>query len=270
MLCELCARPIPRAQLPTINADFLARNLKLQIGTQLKNQLPRLFVIRHGETEWSLSGQHTGRADIALTPNGQSEASQLGEQICHTSFQHVFMSPLQRARQTCHFAGLAAKALEEQDLIEWDNGDYQGRTHEEIEEARPGWNVFRHGCPNGESPGQISARADRLIEKLEKLEGNVALFTHGHFGRVLGVRWIELPIESAERFLLDTASISILSYQHNDPDKPAISVWNSTFREPATTRRRSRWSVARLASGTSKRRAIERWENEGGELLVPR
>ena len=173
------------------------------------NSLVRNFLVRHGETEWSLTGQHTGRADISLTPNGELEASLLGERVGEISFQHVLVSPLQRARQTCHFAGLDDQAVEEPDLIEWDNGEYEGRTHTEIETMRPGWNLFRDGCPNGESPQQISDRADHLILKLRKLGGNVALFTHGHFGRVLGARWIGLSVEFAERFLLETASLSI-------------------------------------------------------------
>ena len=205
--------------------------LLTEMDIKMQNDLPRLFVVRHGETEWSLSGQHSGRADIPLTPNGEAEARRLGERIRGIAFQYVLISPLLRARQTCQFAGLADKAEAEPDLIEWDNGDYQGRTHKEIESVRPGWELFRDGCPNGESPQQISDRVDRLISRLVKLHGNVALFTHGHLGRVLGARWIGLAVELAERLQLDTASLSILSYQHNQALQRAISLWNSTSRD---------------------------------------
>ena len=196
----------------------------------MQNTLPRLFLVRHGETEWSLSGQHSGHADIPLTLNGESEARRLGDRIRDVSFQYVLTSPLQRARQTCQFAGFADNAEAEPDLIEWDNGDYQGRTRKEIEASRPGWDLFRDGCPNGESPQQILDRADRLIAKLVKLHGSVALFTHGHFGRVLGARWIGMSIELADRLLLDTASLSILGYQHNQASDRAIALWNSPSR----------------------------------------
>jgi probable phosphoglycerate mutase len=241
-----------------------------QIRHPLKNSLARIFLVRHGETEWSLSGQHTGRANIALTPNGEMEACWLGERISTISFQHVFVSPLQRARQTCLFAGLAEQAEVEPDLIEWDNGEYEGRTHREIETMRPSWNLFRDGCPNGESPQQISDRADQLILKLRKLDGNVALFTHGHFGRVLAVRWIELSVEFAGRFLLETASLSILSYQHSNLAQPVISLWNSRYSEATATPNRSSLGAAKMASDVSKRKAIERWENEGGVLDAQR
>ena len=193
----------------------------------MQNSLPRLLLVRHGETAWSLSGQHSGHADIPLTLNGEEEARRLGDRIRDVSFRYVFTSPLLRARQTCQFAGFADNAEAEPDLIEWDNGDYQGRTHKEIEASRPGWDLFRDGCPNGESPQQISDRVDRLIEKLAKLHGNVALFTHGHLGRALGARWIGMSIELADRLLLDTASLSVLSHQHNQASERAIALWNS-------------------------------------------
>lgn len=236
----------------------------------MQRPLPRIFMMRHGETAWTLSGQHTGRADIALTANGEIVARRLRELVKGISFQHILVSPLKRAKQTCQAAGFGTSAVIEPDLIEWDNGEYESRTHQEIERARPGWNLFRDGCPNGESPQQISDRADRLIPKLKKLDGNVALFTHGHFGRVLGMRWVGLTVDFAERFLLDTASVSILSYQHENLAKPAILLWNATLPEPTTTQSRSRWIDTKIASDKSKRKAIERWENEGGELLVPR
>lgn len=184
----------------------------------------RLFFMRHGETEWSLSGQHTGRADIPLTANGEDEARGLGERLRVYAFNHVLSSPLQRAWRTCELAGLSQDAKIEQDLIEWDDGDYEGRTSAEIHVSLPEWNVFRDGCLGGEMPDEISARADRLIERLTKLDGNVALFSHSHFGRVLAARWIGLAVEHAQSLLLNTASLSILGYEH---DRPAIVLWNS-------------------------------------------
>lgn len=184
----------------------------------------RLFFMRHGETDWSLSGQHTGRADIPLTANGEVEARRLGERLRVFSFNHVWISPLQRASRTCELAGLSQDAKVEQDLIEWDDGDYEGRTSAEIHASLPEWNVFRDGCPGGEMPDEILARADRLIDRLTKLDGNVALFSHSHFGRVLAARWIGLAVQHAQALLLNTASLSILGYEH---DQPAIALWNS-------------------------------------------
>ncbi|TWU46850.1 histidine phosphatase family protein [Rubripirellula reticaptiva] len=186
----------------------------------------RLYFMRHGETEWSKSGQHTGRADIPLTANGQQEARRLGERIRSITFDHVLVSPLKRARQTCELAACSEGAETEPDLIEWDNGDYEGQTHADVDTQRPDWNLFRDGCPGGEMPDEVSARADRLIRRLKKLDGNVALFAHSHIGRVLGARWIELPVQVGEHLILNTASLSILCYQHEDSNVPAIESWN--------------------------------------------
>lgn len=216
----------------------------------------RLFLMRHGETEWSLSGQHTGRADIPLTENGEAEARQLGDRIRTFTFSHVITSPLQRAQRTYELAGLSQQAEIDFDLSEWDNGDYEGRTREEIIAERPGWNLFRDGCPNGEMPEQISARVDRLIQRLTKLDGNVALFAHSHLGRVLAARWIGLSVEHAQPLLLNTASLSILCYEHDRTDEPAIELWNSAPLETFKT-------------VTLKEPAIARWENEGGEIPMP-
>ena len=141
-------------------------------------------------------------------------------------FPHVFTSPCQRSRRTCELAGRGAPARIEPDLAEWDYGDDEGLTTAEISERQPSWNLFNDGCPGGELPAQVSARADRLMARLRRLDGNVALFTHGHFGRVLGVRWIGLPVPSAQCFLLSTASLSILSHEHDCIDWPAIALWN--------------------------------------------
>jgi len=189
--------------------------------------LPRIYLIRHGETEWSLSGQHTGRTDISLTAPGEDGARELGQRLRDIQFARVLTSPRQRARRTCELAGLGPVAEIEPDLAEWDYGDYEGQRSANILQARPDWNLFRDGCPRGETPAQISDRADRFIARLRVLEGNVALFSHGHFGRVLAARWIGLPVSEAQRFLLDTASLSILGYEPNHPEVPVIALWNA-------------------------------------------
>ena len=189
--------------------------------------LQRLYLVRHGETAWSLTGQHTGRTDIPLTEQGEQDARELAERLRGVSFSRVFTSPLQRARRTCELAALNRIAEIEPDLAEWDYGDYEGQNPAEIRKVRPEWNVFRDGCPNGESPAQVSKRADQLIARLRTLKGDLAIFSHGHFGRVLAVRWIGLGIEQAQHFLLSTASLSILGYGHNLAQEPAIVLWNA-------------------------------------------
>jgi broad specificity phosphatase PhoE len=202
--------------------------------TDIPSLLSRLYLMRHGETAWSLSGQHTGRTDIPLTEEGEQDARELAERLRAVEFNRVFTSPLQRARRTCELAGLGKVAEIEPDLAEWDYGDYEGQRPVDIRKARPDWNVFRDGCPGGESPAQVSERADRLIARLRRLESNLALFSHGHFGRVLGARWIELEIRQAQHLLLSTASISILGYEHNRVEAPAIVLWNAVTTELPT------------------------------------
>lgn len=187
----------------------------------------RLYLVRHGETEWSLSGQYTGRADIPLTAHGEREARELGRRIRDVRFTRVLTSPLKRAQQTCVLAGLTPASEIEPDLAEWDNGDDEGRTPADILATRPDWNLFRDGSPHGETPDQISDRADHLIRRIGAWDGNIALFSHGHFGRVLVARWIGLSVVQAEHFLLNTASLSILCYEHDCTDQPAIALWNS-------------------------------------------
>lgn len=225
----------------------------------------RLYVIRHGATEWSRSGQHTGRSDIELTDVGRAEAKGIAARIQKIEFSEVFVSPLRRAKDTCDLAGLERQARIEDDLIEWDNGDYEGRTAKEIRESRAGWNVFRDGCPNGESPEQITMRADRLIDSLKKMQGNVALFTHGHFGRSFAARWIGQKVEFAQYLLLDTASVSVLCHHRDNPEQPAILLWNSSSFELSDD-----LSNPAQPGQTEKPDAapqpIDRWENEGGEI----
>ena len=193
----------------------------------MQSTLPCLYLVRHGETAWSLSGQHTGRTDIPLTEHGEQAARKLAETLRAVRFTRVFTSPLQRAQRTYELAGLDEVAEIEPDLIEWDYGDYEGQRPEDIRKGRPDWNVFRDGCPRGESPGQISDRADRLIARLRALDGNIAIFSHGHFGRVLAARWIGLRVGQGQHFLLSTASLSILGYEHNRADDSAIILWNT-------------------------------------------
>ncbi len=188
--------------------------------------LSHLYLIRHGQTAWSRSGQHTGRTDIPLTEQGEQEALKLAELLRAVSFDRVFSSPRQRAWQTCKLVGLAADAELEPDLAEWDYGDYEGQRTADIRQVRPDWNLFRDGCPRGESPLQIAKRADRLLARLRKLEGTIAMFTHGHFGRALAARWIGWPVSHALNFLLDTASLSILGYGHQRAEEPVIVRWN--------------------------------------------
>jgi probable phosphoglycerate mutase len=187
-----------------------------------------LYLIRHGETEWSLSGRHTSRTDVPLTEQGEQDARKLGGRLRAARFIRIFTSPRQRAQRTCALAGLTNSAGIEPDLAEWDYGDYEGLRSVEIRKGRPDWNLFRDGCPGGEMPGQVSDRADRLIARLRALDGVVALFSHGHFGRVLAVRWIGLPVIQAQHFGLGTASLSILGYEPSHPEMPVIALWNST------------------------------------------
>jgi len=185
-----------------------------------------IYLIRHGETEWSLSGQHTGRTDIPLTPKGEAAARGLGVRLKNVAFAHAFTSPRRRAIDTWKLSGLDPAAETRDDLAEWDYGDYEGLTSAEIKARRPGWNVFADGCPNGESPEDVSARADRVIRWLRAYDAPVAICTHGHFGRALGARWIGLPIIDAGRLLLSTASVSILDFEHGQKDRPAVLLWN--------------------------------------------
>jgi probable phosphoglycerate mutase len=221
-----------------------------------------LYLIRHGETTWSLTHQHTGRTDIPLTEHGEEQARQLGKRLRGLPFSHVWSSPSRRAQKTCALAGLDQTAEIEPDLAEWNYGDYEGERTADIRQVRPGWNIFRDGCPGGESPGQVSARADRLIAHLRKLDGKVALFSHGQFGCVLAARWIGLPIGEGPHFVLGPASLGILGYDPDHPDVPIISVWNAFSDE-----------ILKLLSPrplgdirTMKERAIQRWETDGGEI----
>jgi broad specificity phosphatase PhoE len=226
----------------------------------------RLYLIRHGETTWSLSGQHTGRTDIPLTPQGEEDARTLAALLRPVKFSRVFTSPRQRARRTYELVGLDAMAEIEPDLVEWDYGDYEGQRSVDIRRRRPDWNLFRDGCPHGESSADVSDRADRLIAQLRTLQGNVAIFSHGHFGRVLAARWIGLPVRHAQHFLLSTASVSILGYEQNSAKESAIVLWNAVSNNTVDS---GPDQPARDNETTANTKAIERWNNEGGETVIP-
>lgn len=188
--------------------------------------LPCVYLIRHGETEWSRAGRHTGSTDLPLTKQGEAMARRLRPLLANLAFAQVLSSPMQRARVTCDLAGLGAQAEISVDLSEWDYGNYEGRSSAEICLETPGWNVFRDGCPGGETPDQVSARADRLIAGLRASNANIAVFSHGQFGCALAVRWIGVAIVEGQHFALDPASMSILGPKPGHPHIPVISEWN--------------------------------------------
>jgi len=194
----------------------------------MENILPIIYLARHGETAWTLTGQHTGLTDLPLTEKGKQTAKRLGPRLKGLMFERVFTSPLQRARQTCELAGFASVAEIDTDLVEWDYGDYEGMRGDEIRSLRPGWNLFQDGCPGGESPQQVSARAKRVVNQLRAIPRNVLLFTSGHFIRVIAAGWLGLePTANSRYFMLSTASLSALGYEH-DITRPVIRFWNDT------------------------------------------
>jgi broad specificity phosphatase PhoE len=193
----------------------------------MSESLPVIYLARHGETAWSLSGQHTGRTDLPLTERGERNARALGQRLRRLAFVKVFTSPLQRAVRTCELAGFGAVAEIDPDLVEWDYGQYEGRRTAEIHAERPDWQLFRDGCPGGESPDQIGARADRVVGRLRAIKGDVLVFSSGHFLRVFAARWLGLDASGGRYLLLSTASLSALGYEHNLTE-PAIRLWNET------------------------------------------
>jgi len=184
-----------------------------------------VYAVRHGETAWSLSGQHTGLTDLPLTEAGERNARGLAGRLAGRVFAKVLTSPLQRASRTCELAGYGAVAERDRDLVEWNYGDYEGRKSAEIHAERPDWLLFRDGCPGGESPAEVGARADRVVSRLRAIDGNVLLFSSGHFLRTLAARWLGLEPAAGQYFLLGTAAVSILGYEHNRSE-PAIRLWN--------------------------------------------
>jgi probable phosphoglycerate mutase len=193
----------------------------------MSEALPVIWLARHGETAWSLSGQHTGLTDLPLTERGERNARQLGERLRGLTFAKVLTSPLQRAARTCELAGFGAVAEVDRDLVEWNYGDYEGRTSADIHRERPDWQLFRDGCPGGESPSQVGARSDRVVSRLRAIEGDVLIFSSGHLLRVLAARWLGLEAAGGRHFLLGTASLSALGYEH-DLSQPVIRLWDET------------------------------------------
>ncbi len=193
----------------------------------MSDALPVLYLARHGETAWSLSGQHTGLTDLPLTERGERNAHQLGERLKGLTFAKVFTSPLKRAARTCELAGFGGAAEVDRNLLEWDYGQYEGRRTVEIHAERPDWYLFRDGCPGGESPAQVGARADRVVSRIRSLPGQIIVFSSGHFLRVLAARWLGLDPGAGRYFLLSTASLSALSYEHNR-SQPVIRLWDDT------------------------------------------
>jgi len=192
----------------------------------MSEALPMAYLARHGETAWTLSGQHTGLIDLPLIPNGECNARRLGERLKGMNFTRVFTSPLQRAARTCELAGFGSVAEIDPDLVEWDYGQYEGLRLDEILAVRPDWQIFRDGCPGGESPAQIGERADRVVHRVRAIAGNVLLFSSGHFLRVLASSWLGLaPGGEGKYLLLRTASLSALGYEHN-LSQPVIRLWN--------------------------------------------
>ena len=186
---------------------------------------PAVYLARHGETEWTISRRHTGTTDLPLTPRGERNARSLGGRLKGMTFAHVFTSPLQRASRTCELAGFGPRAAVDPDLVEWNYGDYEGLTTADIRKRRPGWDIFRDGCPNGESVAEVAARADRVIARLRALEGDALLFSSSHFLRVLAARWLGLEAAAGRLFYLGTASLSALGYDHGK-DEPVLRLWN--------------------------------------------
>jgi len=193
----------------------------------MSETLPVVYLARHGETAWSLSGQHTGLTDLPLTERGERNARSLGDRLHGLSFAKVFTSPLQRARKTCELSGFGSKAEIDRDLVEWNYGEYEGRTSADILKQRPDWRIFRDGCPGGESPAQVGSRADRVISRVRAIQGDVLLFSSAHFLRVFAARWLGLDPAAGRYLFLSTASLSALGYEHNLTE-PVIRLWDDT------------------------------------------
>ena len=193
----------------------------------MSEKLPVLYLARHGETAWSLSGQHTGRTDLPLTDKGKENAARLRDRLTNLKFAMVLTSPVQRAKVTCEIAGFGAVAQVDSNLYEWDYGQYEGRRTADIRKERPDWQLFRDGCPGGETLAQVAARADQVIARVRANGGDVLAFSSGHISRVLAARWLGMDPAAAACFMLSTASLSILSYEH-DLAHPAFELWNDT------------------------------------------
>ena len=193
----------------------------------MSEMLPIVYLARHGETAWTLSGQHTGLTDLPLTERGERNARRLEERLRGVTFAKVFTSPLQRATRTCELAGFGAVAEIDRDLLEWNYGEYEGRLTTDIHRERPDWQLFRDGCPGGESPSEVGMRADRAVKRVRVVEGDVLIFSSAHFLRVFAARWLGLDAAFGRCFVLSTASLSALGYEHN-LSQPVIRLWDDT------------------------------------------
>src|SRR5690349_6388473 len=207
-----------------------------------------IVVIRHGETEWSRTHRHTGRTDLPLTPHGEAQVRRLRRRLAllGIGFSQVWTSPLRRASDTCALAGFVDVSRVESNLREWDCGEYEGLTLEEIHARRPGWSLYRYGCPGGESPDDVRDRVDAVVAALRRVDGPVALFSHGHYLCALAARWIGLQVSDGARFRLDAAAIGVLDVEHSTLNEPSIAAWNvgeqfsgTSQAVPTTGRRRS-------------------------------
>ena len=192
----------------------------------MPSDLPRLFLARHGDTAWTESRQHTGRTDLPLNASGEERARLLGERLQKFSFTSVFSSPLQRASKTCALAGFGGAVQVDPDLLEWDYGRYEGKLTRDILKERPGWEMFRDGCPGGESPRDVAARADRFIAQARAVTGDVLAFSSAHIIRMIAARWLGLPPGAGRFFFCRPASVGVLSFEHNSRDEPVIGLWN--------------------------------------------
>ena len=205
----------------------------------MKSALPLVCLARHGQTAWTISRQHTGITDLPLTAAGEAEAIDLGERLAARSFGAVFTSPLRRAVRTCELAGHGSVAMAEPDLIEWNYGAYEGRTTREIDTERPSWNLLRDGCPGGEMPEAVGARADRVIRSVRAIDGDVLLFSSAHFLRVFAARWLGLEPRAGKYFVLGTGSLSEMGYEH-DRSEPVIRLWDETHHQCCVTLQHAR------------------------------
>jgi len=191
----------------------------------MNSTFPEVFLVRHGETAWTVTGRFTGKVDLPLTPHGETEAAQLGERLRGIGFGRVFSSPRARALRTCELAGFRARAEIDEDLVEWDYGRYEGRRLEEVRAERQGWSLYRDGCPDGESVEAITTRADRVVTRLRGIGGRAALFGHGHFFRALAARWLGEPVALGAHLLFSPAAVGVLGYEHG-LETPALARWN--------------------------------------------
>jgi probable phosphoglycerate mutase len=185
---------------------------------------PEIVLVRHGQTEWSASGQHTSRTDLPLLESGRAQAAALAPKLADHPWKLVLSSPLRRARETCELAGLGEKVVLDDDLREWNYGEYEGLTTQQIHEHRPDWNLWRDGCPGGETADQVAARADRVLKRLREADGDCAVFAHGHILRVVGARWIEQPVSFGARIALSAGSLSTLGFER---ETQVLRLWNS-------------------------------------------